>query len=823
VVVGTPLYLSPEQATGQAVDARSDLFTLGALLYECITGRAAFSGSSVLEIGAQVIHVNPARPSEVNARVPEELDRVVMKALAKKAVERYQSAEEMLVDLRRVHEELSDEDKHRTLRFELGSAVRPQPSALMTLNHKLGRPSLSIRFVLLVLLCAVLVAWLAYIFWRPSLHRPSAEAEQWYVKGTTLLRNGAFYSASKTLEQAVKADDNYALAHARLAEAEMELDHADQAKDELLRIGTLVPDRSIMPRVDALYLDAINAVVTRDFPRAIEAYQQIVKLTPDDSPNKAQVYVDLGRAYEKNDEVDKAIESYLKAAERDKQSATAYLRLGTVYARKQETASALVALDRAEALFQTDTNIEGKTEVLYRRGVLLRDAGRLPEAETQLQSALETARANNNDTQQIYIQLQLGRLYYTEGATARAQSYAQDAIDFAQTRGLENLVARGFNERAWAFFGGGDYEAAEKDFRQALEIARRTKLPYLQASTLYGLGTLLIQELRTDEGLNYVTQALTEFRERNYRQDISLCLTPFGRGKRRKGEYDAALEAFQEKLKLATEKGDQRQIAYSYDGLASIYMEQGRYPEAVENYQKCSAISRSIGDRLSLVYALMNQGNALWHLGRYDDALPLLAEANTVAKAPTGTYKQIAPEVQTIKAQMALSQRRFAEARSLAQQILDSDSKQYQELVVDAKYTMGLALALAGSGAEGVRQCDEAVNMALNLSDSARLSNAMLALAEAKLESGDAQGARTAARQVQARLNRAGQQELEWRAWLIASRASRRLKDDSMAQQELNSAVWVLSQVQQKWSPEAFSQYLSRPDIQSAHKQLGGE
>ncbi len=142
---------------------------------------------------------------------------------------------------------------------------------------------------------------------------------------------------------------------------------------------------------------------------------------------------------------------------------------------------------------------------------------------------------------------------------------------------------------------------------------------------------------------------------------------------------------------------------------------------------------------------------------------------------------------------------------------------------MDARYTMGLALALAGSVAEGVRQCEEAVNMAMNLSDSARLSNAILALAEAKLESGDAQGARAAARQVQERLNRTGQQELEWRAWLIASRASRRLKDDSTAQQELKSAAQVLSQVQQKWSPEAFSQYLSRPDIQSAHKQLGGE
>nr|MBA3766419.1 serine/threonine protein kinase [Acidobacteriota bacterium] len=78
-VVGTPLYLSPEQATSAPVDARSDLFALGALLYECIAGRPAFAGASVIEIGAQIIHITPQSPSQINERVPKELDRVVMK------------------------------------------------------------------------------------------------------------------------------------------------------------------------------------------------------------------------------------------------------------------------------------------------------------------------------------------------------------------------------------------------------------------------------------------------------------------------------------------------------------------------------------------------------------------------------------------------------------------------------------------------------------------------------------------------------------------------------------------------------------------------
>src|SRR5689334_24710621 len=91
VIVGTPLYLSPEQATGRPIDGRSDLFALGALLYECLTGQSAFSGASVLEIGAQIIHVTPDPPSKINPAVPAILDRITMKALEKKVEPRYQS------------------------------------------------------------------------------------------------------------------------------------------------------------------------------------------------------------------------------------------------------------------------------------------------------------------------------------------------------------------------------------------------------------------------------------------------------------------------------------------------------------------------------------------------------------------------------------------------------------------------------------------------------------------------------------------------------------------------------------------------------------
>jgi hypothetical protein len=105
------------------------------------------------------------------------------------------------------------------------------------------------------------LALLAYFVGLPRLHaapyRASPEAIQFYNKGTTALRNGAYYEASKALQHAVSADDKFALAHARLAEAFTELDYEDQAQKEIIRAESLAGELPLQP-ADALYLRAVT-------------------------------------------------------------------------------------------------------------------------------------------------------------------------------------------------------------------------------------------------------------------------------------------------------------------------------------------------------------------------------------------------------------------------------------------------------------------------------------------------------------------------------------------------------------------------------------
>jgi serine/threonine-protein kinase len=101
-IVGTAHYLSPEQAKGGEVDPRSDLYSLGIVLYELLTGKTPFDGETPVEIAMKHLSTPPKPPSQLRPDIPRELDMVVMRALAKNPDERYQSADEMEGDLERV-------------------------------------------------------------------------------------------------------------------------------------------------------------------------------------------------------------------------------------------------------------------------------------------------------------------------------------------------------------------------------------------------------------------------------------------------------------------------------------------------------------------------------------------------------------------------------------------------------------------------------------------------------------------------------------------------------------------------------------------------
>jgi len=125
VVMGTACYMSPEQARGQRVDARTDIFSLGVVLYEMLTGRLPFEGSSIYEIVAAILSDREPQPlSRFSPGVPGELERIVGKALRKNRDERYQTIKDLLLDLQSLRQHLEFERAPQTRRTAQDNTVR---------------------------------------------------------------------------------------------------------------------------------------------------------------------------------------------------------------------------------------------------------------------------------------------------------------------------------------------------------------------------------------------------------------------------------------------------------------------------------------------------------------------------------------------------------------------------------------------------------------------------------------------------------------------------------------------------------------------------
>src|SRR5437870_640784 len=137
-IIGTAQYLSPEQAKGSPVDQTSDLYSVGIVLYELLTGVVPFTGDTPVEIAMKHLSAIPEPPSAKRAEIPRELDLVVMRALAKDPHERYQTAEEMDADLARVARGASVSPATE----EAATAIisRPPPTAAPTAVTQLRQP-----------------------------------------------------------------------------------------------------------------------------------------------------------------------------------------------------------------------------------------------------------------------------------------------------------------------------------------------------------------------------------------------------------------------------------------------------------------------------------------------------------------------------------------------------------------------------------------------------------------------------------------------------------------------------------------------------------
>jgi tetratricopeptide (TPR) repeat protein len=803
-LVGTPGYMSPEQVQQRPLDGRSDLFSLGAILFECLTSRRAFEGRHSIEVFGQILHVHPAAPSELRPELDSRFDELCRRLLAKEPADRFQSAQEVLGALRLLQPDTSRTPSGVYREAVLDASVTkgiPRPPVAGWRRYALwcGVPAALIAIAL-----AFAPRWLA-----GDAAPPPPEAARSYQRGTEALREGAFYSAGLALQEAIRLFPDYPVAYARLAEARAEIDDERGAQQALVQLSEHAPDQSRLPEDDRLRLNAIRALVLRQVDQAVQVYGQLAKKHATD----AGAWLDLGRAQESAGLLNEARASYQRAIAAAPDYAAAHLRLGNIETLAGRSSESLQAYAEAERLYKVSSNVEGEAEVLIKRGALLDGAGEFKQARASLEGGLAKAQAIKNAFQIVRAQMYLSSVTASEGRSADSERQASTAVNTALAEGLESAAADGLVDLAATLVEAGRPADASGHLAQAIELAEKRGARRIAARARLQTAALHVDQGRPAQALEVLTPALEYFKGHNYRRYELTALTIASRAYQQLDDIPRAHAMANDVLKVAEAMQNDVQVALALGNLALQATTLGSLPEALALRERAEAISRRQNDVVSLAFDLTNRAELLIRLGRPTDADAALAEVDAGIAKGIKVYIGRQRRVTYLRALAAVVAGRFDTAAKLAKAIGVEPGS------TDTASQLGPALLEYSEAKLGTPETRG------NQAQSRTTSPAAPALARERqfwwaatlMARGQTAEALSAASKGLDQLARGGNDELEWRLAAIGSGAARALGRSDEQRRLRDRASATLNRLRASWGSPARG-YEDRPDLRDLRK-----
>jgi len=801
-LMGTPEYMSPEQAKGIKVDARSDLFALGIILYELLTGISPFKAETALATLLKRTQERPQPPSEVDPTIPKAISDVVMKCLEIDRDQRFSNAREILEDLG----------------LEMPTSVRTiaptlSPSLPSTLPKKVS-PFLQYRTWIIGGAAVLLLAILGFAFRSKIFPAKSVPVVEQASLAILPFRNASGDASldwlGPSLADMLSTDVGQSarlrtISPDRLHQVLSDLKITPGAAIDPTTVSRIAEFSSAdtvvwgqyakfgdQIRIDATLLDLkhnrraplkIEAASEKEIPGTVDGLAELIRknlsvssdvlkelkassFQPTSKSVPALRDYNQGIAFQRDAKSLEAKKQFEAATKEDPGFALAFSKLAQTYRGLGYDNQAEQAAQKAVELSQNLPDAEKYLIAAVRAQI----TGNLPDA-IKAYTKLAQASPGNTDVQSA-----LAQLYEQSGDFAKASEYNQKILaanpkDITATLTMGRLA-----------INSGKPETSLDPLNRALTLSVQLNNQEQKANSLHHIGIAYWRMNKPEEALRNYQEELAIRRQIGEKGGLALSLNEMAKVQALLGDNKNAFSNFQQALAMRREIGDKRGLGDTLLDLGNLYNDRGDHDQAFKMYKEALQIQRDLGDEGLQAVCLNNIGAVYFEKAQYEDARTYYQQALQLrekANVPQDIVDSVSNLADTLvrmgEFDQAVSQymraldlwRRMGDIRGAAIEsstlgmMLDYQGrfgaavsskqeafKTFQELkdkttwMVEIEGGYGEAFALAGRAEEAKPYLDDALNLARELKNDGMISQTLAFQGDATYYRGDSNSAR---------------------------------------------------------------------------------
>ena len=455
----------------------------------------------------------------------------------------------------------------------------------------------------------------------------SVDALHQYTEGLELSRQNNDLEAVKRFQAAVAADPNFALAYARLAQTYLRLGEGNKAQEYSNKASDL---DSNLPAAEKYMIQAATARIQNNPDKALEAYDNLAKLMPQDP----SIWADEASIYEGKGNYDKSYDLYAKVLQSDPKNLDALLAIGGVQIERGKPEGSFDYLNQALSLAVQLNNQQGKANVLQTLGAAYRLTNKPDDALQNLQQAAEIEKQIGDKGGLAFSVRQIADAYGMKGKPDDAAKNYEEALkletELNDQVGLGGVLLNYGN----MLDSQGKYDKALEITKRALQIELQLGDEETQSICLNNIGNLYIEQGHYDEALTYFQRTLDLQQKLKSPVDTARSMNNIADTYLRMGQVDKALDNYLHALEVSRSAGDKSLIAMTSDGMARLFALQGRNGAALGAQQDALKNEQDLQQQSAdLAQIQANYGSILALVGRFEDSQKNLDAALALAKS----------------------------------------------------------------------------------------------------------------------------------------------------------------------------------------------